>query len=613
MMVVSKNNFKLILSFIITVVFLSGCGSSGIVGIDINITTDQNVTDELNISIDDNKTISEQNETIVSVVALDITPPVFSSLTIHSVEENQLNAFTAIATDDTITQYSIDGIDAKNLNINASTGVITFLVNPDFESKEVYIFTLSAQDSNNNSTTQAITINIQDIDENAPVFLSENILSINENTLPALTFKVTDENLVIYSLSGSDLASFTMDSNSGIVNFLTAPDFEIQNKYNFTVVAIDTLGNSSSQDVNITIVDMDDLIPVFITPNSFTFEENSDISFTVVATDESLVTYSIEGDISQYFELNSTTGLVVSNKKFDYELQKSVSFDIYAVDIVGNSAKQTMTINFTDITESTLGIVSASFDNNRSSTTADDTLYIYFSKAIDASTIMLDTSSNYIINGVGVIGTSSTSEYNDTLFHRHKVSFNNRGSASVELIPYESNISLEHVTISDTSMLYPQTYNEVEIEKFKVLLKTGQVTQFAQYDDVNISFGFQRNYTDSGNGVIVDNSTGLVWQKDDDNILKTWDEAQQYCASLTQSGVTTWRVPTITELSQLSDKSRSNPSINISFFSSTESTYYWSNTVNASDKNSAWRLYFFFGNDGVESKLTKHLVRCVHN
>ncbi len=111
---------------------------------------------------------------------------------------------------------------------------------------------------------------------------------------------------------------------------------------------------------------------------------------------------------------------------------------------------------------------------------------------------------------------------------------------------------------------------------------------------------------DNENDTVTDNSTGLIW-KDDDTVsieIKTWDEAQSYCS-------VGWRLPTMTELNSISDKGRSDPSIN-SVFSNNNATVFWTSVPSQSDNTLAWGIDFNASNDKPDLvKLDSYHVRCV--
>ena len=66
--------------------------------------------------------------------------------------------------------------------------------------------------------------------------------------------------------------------------------------------------------------------------------------------------------------------------------------------------------------------------------------------------------------------------------------------------------------------------------------------------------------------IIVDNNTGLQWQKDITNEYSIWEEALAYCENLTYGGYGDWRVPTPHEFQTITDSSRSCPAIDTTYF-----------------------------------------------
>ena len=103
----------------------------------------------------------------------------------------------------------------------------------------------------------------------APVFTSDTSAGVAENQRLAYTAVATDadEDPLTYSLSGTDAALFTIDSTTGVVSFITAPDFENpgdaggDNVYDITVTASDGT-HSTDQTVAITVTDEYDLVPL---------------------------------------------------------------------------------------------------------------------------------------------------------------------------------------------------------------------------------------------------------------------------------------------------------------------------------------------------------------
>jgi len=114
-----------------------------------------------------------------------------------------------------------------------------------------------------------------------------------------------------------------------------------------------------------------------------------------------------------------------------------------------------------------------------------------------------------------------------------------------------------------------------------------------------------------GSKRLRDNITGLEWQRVDDGIERTWEEAWEYCADLSLGSHDDWRLPTITELISIVDYGATAwPYIDQIAFPNT-SYNYWSATTDANDGDEAWYVLFFNGNYHNLTKDTEFYVRCV--
>ncbi|RJO60157.1 DUF1566 domain-containing protein [candidate division WS5 bacterium] len=119
-------------------------------------------------------------------------------------------------------------------------------------------------------------------------------------------------------------------------------------------------------------------------------------------------------------------------------------------------------------------------------------------------------------------------------------------------------------------------------------------------------------FNDNNDGTVTDEATGLVWQKDDDDTLRTWEAAIIYCEELTfpPSTYGDWRLPNIKELRSTVDNSAYKPAISASF-PSTKPFYYWSSTSEHRAPSYVWRVDFYTGTHHSWSKLGDGYVRCV--
>ena len=115
--------------------------------------------------------------------------------------------------------------------------------------------------------------------------------------------------------------------------------------------------------------------------------------------------------------------------------------------------------------------------------------------------------------------------------------------------------------------------------------------------------------------ICIDKKLGkLMWQ-DEKRIFKgTWDEAQEYCKTLSLAGYKDWRLPTRAELLSITDKARSNPALNTAFKYITDADdyrWYWSQTKFADGSPNSWIVDFWVGYGGSNGVSNRHFVRCV--
>ena len=130
--------------------------------------------------------------------------------------------------------------------------------------------TVSVSDGNNGSDSINVTINITDVDDAAendtPVFtdgdsttraIAENTGS-GENIGDPVSATDTDNDVLTYSLGGTDAASFTIDSTTGQLQTKAELDYETKTSYTVTVSVSDVDGGSDSITVTINVTDVDE-------------------------------------------------------------------------------------------------------------------------------------------------------------------------------------------------------------------------------------------------------------------------------------------------------------------------------------------------------------------
>lgn len=112
-------------------------------------------------------------------------------------------------------------------------------------------------------------------------------------------------------------------------------------------------------------------------------------------------------------------------------------------------------------------------------------------------------------------------------------------------------------------------------------------------------------YSEPATGEVLDNYTGLVWQKDYSDGTMSFSEAQSYCESLGLNGQS-WRLPSIRELATLVDEAQVAPSINRTMFPDTQygsrsNDWYWGSHAARGNASAAWAINFDDGFTGFNA------------
>jgi len=103
------------------------------------------------------------------------------------------------------------------------------------------------------------------------------------------------------------------------------------------------------------------------------------------------------------------------------------------------------------------------------------------------------------------------------------------------------------------------------------------------------------NFIDNGDGTVSDTSTGLMWQQSGPDETKNWQQALDYCETLSYAGYSDWRLPNISELQSIIDYTHYGPGIDEEFFPYTVSGSYYSSTTIADRPKKAWVINFDLG------------------
>ena len=336
----------------------------------ITYTPDENYfgQDTFSYSVNVDGTTATANVDIEVVSVND--PPVFKDfIPASSIDENTLVVLSIVVEDveDDPIGFSLTGTDSNKLSISSS-GQITFNSNPDFEAPgdsdgdNQYDITVEASDGSD-ITTDNLSITILDVEnEGNPIIEGLASQSILENEEILISFSVTDpqEDSISFSLSGidSNLFNLSFDGLNAVItssqkDYELPEDSDSNNVYLFNVNFSDDL-NTTSQEVEISITNVNDNDPVITSSDSFTVPENQQSVATISATDadNDVLSFSISGLDAAAFTI-ADTGNLTLNENANFEVQNSYSLIVTVTDGL-YSAASTLTVNISDVNESPL-------------------------------------------------------------------------------------------------------------------------------------------------------------------------------------------------------------------------------------------------------------------
>ncbi|KAK2881970.1 hypothetical protein Q8A73_022480 [Channa argus] len=276
---------------------------------------------------------------------------------VHVEAEPGSTVFTVSATD---RDYGLNGEvtyslkeQHRNIQMNPVTGEVTLkrAFDSDLSNAE-YKVVLVATDGGFPPLSSEVELPITVVNKAMPVFdkpfygvtvredvpISTSFLCINATS--------PEGQSIIFTISDGDFSlQFDIGFDTGIISVIYPLDYETMQYYRLTVKATDTLtGAKSEVDVDIVVLDVNDNPPLFQnTSYSAVLPENSMIGTAVLqvfAQDQdteknAAVSYQILSDIynsTDYFHIDSKSGLIFTARLLDYELIQRYNFIVRASD-----------------------------------------------------------------------------------------------------------------------------------------------------------------------------------------------------------------------------------------------------------------------------------------
>ena len=256
--------------------------------------------------------------------------------------------------DDYTLSYSLGGTDAAIFRINASTGQLQTRGPLDHEAKSSYTVTVSVHDgkaidgtpSQAADDTVTVTITVTDVEEDGTLTLS----SVQPQVDTALTATLTDPDGSVTITtwlweSSSDKANWTTISGATDAAYMPVTG-DVGKHLQATARYTDSRGQGKTASVTsdnpVRAAPPSNAAPTFSgTSTARSVEENTvpgaNIGTPVTATDSNTdkLTYSLGGTDAGFFDIDRTSGQLLTKAPLDYEDKKTYSVTVTATDPSG--------------------------------------------------------------------------------------------------------------------------------------------------------------------------------------------------------------------------------------------------------------------------------------
>ena len=229
----------------------------------------------------DKKTAGVQNETATSEIEENTEALATDDATDDNTADNVGGALIATEPDPNEDPliYTLSGAEAGLFRVRQDNGQIEVAAGAklDYETKDTYMVTLTAEDSFGASASIMVTIMVTDMDEVpeimrapdanvAPEFADseDGARSVAEDTAAGEDIgnpvEATDDNndTLTYVLGGADGADFTIEPDTGQLMTLAALDYETKASYSVTVTARDSDSASDMITVTVTVTNVEE-------------------------------------------------------------------------------------------------------------------------------------------------------------------------------------------------------------------------------------------------------------------------------------------------------------------------------------------------------------------
>ncbi len=330
----------------------------------------------LTVTVGDGVNTSDTQTLSVSVSDVNEHFPVVTVGQSFTIQENLANGSivgTVAATDAIATtnlqNWTLTSNPGNRFAIDPNTGQIT-VANAsglDYEAQTSHALQVRVSDDDFNSVARSVTINLDDVNDVAPIVTSGQNFSFSEAESVGYSVGVlaaTDIDGPALSdweiVSGNDGGEFAINAVTGELTVAQSLDFDTTPGYTLSVRVGDGVHTSATETVTISLTDVNDLAPAITTSQTLTVSEDAtdgtSLGF-ISAVDPDAGTLQawtiVSGNTGGAFFIDPATGevTVADETQLDFETMPTYSLQLTVSDGVHVSSQVAVTINVSNVSD----------------------------------------------------------------------------------------------------------------------------------------------------------------------------------------------------------------------------------------------------------------------
>ena len=411
-------------------------GVASVSGTTVSYAPDANYngSDSFILTLTDNAGYSTTQAISVTVNSVNDVPTITIDSTLTTDEDNNQNLTFTFSDVDGDTVSATVSTQATNGVASVSGTTVSYAPNTNFNGTDS--FTLTLTDNAGYTTTQAITVTVNSIND-VPTITIDSTLTTDEDNNQSLTFTFSDVDGDTVSASVTSQASNGVASVSG-TTVSYAPDANFNGNDSFTLTLTDNAGYSTTQAISVTVNSVNDEPTITIASTLTTDEDNNQsLTFTFSDVDGDIVSATVTTQASN--GVASVSGTTVSYAP-DTDFNGNDSFTLTLTDSAGYTTTQVITVTVNSVNDDPTITI-----ENTLTTDEDNNQNLTFTYSdVDGDTVSATVSTQAKHGFAIVIGT--------TVSYAPETNFNGSDSFTLTLTGSDGFTTTQTITVTVNSV-----------------------------------------------------------------------------------------------------------------------------------------------------------------